>query len=436
MSDWTATTLGVVLERPEPGTRPAGGANCDSGEIPSFGGENIRPEGGVLYEPVKKVPRSFYLRMQQGILRNLDVLINKDGAQTGKVGIYRDLYYPEACVNEHLFILRSRSGAVDQSFLFHLLNNEASQLALRPFITGSAQAGLKSSFVDHVSFALPKREEQRAIAAILDAADEAIAKTEALIAKLKSIKQGLLHDLLTRGLDENGELRDPEKHPEQFKETPLGRVPNNWSVSELREHAGVYGGKRLPSGHEYASAPTNLYYLRVVDFYQRELDFASMVSLYPQTFELLARYEIHPGDVFISIAGSLGYAGVFEAPQGTRTILTENAARIVPSSELRPFFLSLEINSPLVQGQIEQLKGVSGGVPKLALFRIESLYVAVPPIEEQERIENAVAAQDRRIESEQAYLSKLKAIKKGLMQDLLTGRVRVPAEKIAALATG
>lgn len=58
--------------------------------------------------------------------------------------------------------------------------------------------------------------------------DEAIAHTSSLIAKLKHMKAGLLHDLLTRGLDENGELRDAIAHPEQFKDSPLGRIPKDW----------------------------------------------------------------------------------------------------------------------------------------------------------------------------------------------------------------
>ena len=72
--------------------------------------------------------------------------------------------------------------------------------------------------------------EQTRIAAMLDTVDEAIAKTEAVIAKLKQVRAGLLHDLLTRGLDENGQLRDPVAHPEQFQDSPLGRIPKEWKV--------------------------------------------------------------------------------------------------------------------------------------------------------------------------------------------------------------
>ena len=72
------------------------------------------------------------------------------------------------------------------------------------------------------------------IAAVLDTVDEAIAKTEAVIAKLKQVRAGLLHDLLTRGLDEHGQLRDPIAHPEQFKDSPLGRIPREWEAKTFK----------------------------------------------------------------------------------------------------------------------------------------------------------------------------------------------------------
>ncbi len=80
---------------------------------------------------------------------------------------------------------------------------------------------------------LPPLPEQRQIAAILDTIDDSIRKTEQVIAKLKQVKQGLLHDLLTRGIDDNGELRDPERHPEQFKDSPRGRIPRGWEMWSL-----------------------------------------------------------------------------------------------------------------------------------------------------------------------------------------------------------
>ena len=94
-----------------------------------------------------------------------------------------------------------------------------------------AEAVSRDRFSRKFPWRLPPLPEQRRIAEILDTLDEAIRKTEQVIAKLQQMKQGLLHDLLTRGIDDNGELRDPDRHPEQFKDSPLGRIPREWEVA-------------------------------------------------------------------------------------------------------------------------------------------------------------------------------------------------------------
>ncbi len=105
---------------------------------------------------------------------------------------------------------------------------------------------ISSSTLREFAVPLPPLPEQRRIAEILDTLDEAIRKTEQVIAKLQQMKQGLLHDLLTRGIDENGELRDPERHPEQFKDSPLGRIPREWEVAPLENLADNLRRRRIP----------------------------------------------------------------------------------------------------------------------------------------------------------------------------------------------
>lgn len=301
------------------------------------------------------------------------------------------------------------------------------RLPLRRLDSSTGVPGLNRNDAYELALDVPPLPEQRQIAAILDTLDDAIRKTEQIIAKLKQVKQGLLHDLLTRGIDDNGELRDPDRHPEQFKESALGRIPKGWEVAQLGSRLAVHGGKRLPAGHVYAETPTGFRYLRVLDFFRRKFTTEELVMLHRSTFEALERYEIHSGDLFISIAGSLGYVGVFRpsAVPHERTILTENAARLVPTFELVPEFVAEQMNSRLVQGQIEVEKGVGGGVPKLALFRIESLLLAWPAIGEQQRVVECLESSCQRITHEENGLAKLRVLKAGLMEDLLTGRVRV-----------
>lgn len=268
--------------------------------------------------------------------------------------------------------------------------------------------------------------EQSRIAYILDAIDEAIAQTESVIAKLKQVRAGMLHNLLSYGLDEHGQLRDPVAHPEQFKDSPLGLIPREWDVVRLVDRAGVFGGKRLPSGHSYADLPTGYRYLRVLDFFERSIAYDELAILRKDTFAALSRYEIHDGELFISIAGSLGFVGVLRPETTERYILTENAARISILRDLIPEFLSLYMNGVAVQKQINAEKGIGAGVPKLALHRIERLWVAQPKPAEQETIVSITAQFDRQLGAELIELRKLESLKSGLQNDLLTGRVRVP----------
>src|SRR5439155_24597009 len=115
-------------------------------------------------------------------------------------------------------------------------SSEDGQRVIRAKNSGSAQPGLKSDFVRNFPVHVPESiNEQSRIAAVLDTVDEAIARAEALIGKLKQVRAGLLHDLLTLGLDEHGQLRDPIAHPEQFQNSHLGRIPRTWTVKTLRQ---------------------------------------------------------------------------------------------------------------------------------------------------------------------------------------------------------
>ena len=87
MRDWEYRSLRDLVGSPISGSRPAGGVREDTEGVPSLGGENVLAEGGMTYRVLKKIPHQFYALMSKGKLRNGDVLINKDGAQTGKVGL-------------------------------------------------------------------------------------------------------------------------------------------------------------------------------------------------------------------------------------------------------------------------------------------------------------------------------------------------------------
>lgn len=327
-------------------------------------------------------------------------------------------------------VLRPNLG-VEPRYIYHLCNRKKLRLDAERWMIGSAgQRRVQNNFFREYEVFAPVWDEQKTISNILDTIDTQIQEVEALIAKLEQIKEGLLTDLLTRGIGEDGELRpSPEEAPHLYQGSSLGVIPKDWGQVTASEILDVKGGKRLPEGHEYVRKKTAFKYLRVVDFFEREYTLDSLNSLSEATFNVLSRYEILPGDLYISIAGSLGHVGVHcpvDVANG-RTILTENAARLVLSTNDLPSFIALAMNSEPVQQQIAAEKGTGGGVPKLALFRIEQLKIPLPCRAEQERILSKIKVIDGRLRDERRTLRKLELQRIGLMDDLLTGRTRVRA---------
>lgn len=308
-------------------------------------------------------------------------------------------------------------------FYYHLFKTLTSEMVRR----SSGTTFLEISLREFAEILVPYPEpfEQRRIAEILDTADEAIRRTEQVIAKLKLIKQGLLHDLLTRGIDENGELRDPVRHPNQFKDSPLGKIPKAWDVVTISDIAiQVTDGdhitpKRAESGMYLISARNILdgsLTLDDVDFVP-EYEYRRMIT------------RCHPeeGDILISCSGTVGR--VCAVPKGLTCVLVRSAALVKLDVQMcTSRFCEWALRSNSVRVQILGTQHQSAQ-PNLFQSSIRKLAIAKPPLSEQNRIAEAMDKIGNRINDEEKRLSKLKAVKRGLMDDLLSGRMRVKVDK-------
>jgi type I restriction enzyme S subunit len=172
------------------------------------------------------------------------------------------------------------------------------------------------------------------------------------------------------------------------QESALPQLPKCWVWAKIGNFTQVLGGKRLPKGHDFSKMPTTYPYIRVTDFEKMTIATHQLRFLKTETHELIKKYTISKDDVYISIAGSIGKVGtVPENLDGAN--LTENAAKIMANQAMSKKALSYALNTPFVQEQIKK-SIVSTNQPKLALFRIEKLFVPVPPWREQFRIVDKV----------------------------------------------
>lgn len=415
---WKKITLDHVIIEMESGSRPKGGASSDTGDIPSLGGENIAACGGITLLNVKKVPENFYRRMTKGLLKDGDVLINKDGAQTGKVGYYQS-HSPEACINEHLFLLRGKVDQVNQTYLYYILLSGEVQNSIRMQISGSAQPGLKASFTKYISVILPTLlTEQAKIAEILSTVDRAIEQTEALIAKQQRIKTGLMQDLLTRGIDEDGNIRTEETH--EFKDSPLGRIPVEWEVKYINEIGSIFTGT-TPSTFNHAYWNGEIIWVTPHDL--SKLATPYLVNSEKRiTMKGLKNYSLNllpTGSIIISSRAPIGYMAIskvsFCTNQGCKSINLKE--------EFIPEFVYYNMLF-----NIQRVKRLGEGTTfaEISKDALSAVKLAIPASKhEQTGISSMLSALDLGIKRLRNNYKKLRSLKTALMQDLLTGKVRV-----------
>ena len=420
--NWQHSDIASAVSVLESGSRPKGGATFESGEIPSLGGENILKHGGVTLEEVKRVPRKFFERMTKGHLKNADVLINKDGAQTGKVGFYKNNNGAEACINEHLFLIRGDANKITQSYLYYSLLSQACQNQIEAQISGSAQPGLKSDFLKGVFARIPEAlPEQSKITEVLSKVDQAIEQTEYLIAKQQRIKTGLMQDLLTQGIDEHGNLRSEETH--EFKDSPMGRIPVEWEIKRLEEMA-----EKIVDGvhHTPTYVDHGMPFLVITDLTAGPgISFENtryITAADHRTFS--ARANPVAGDVLVTKDGTLGVARVVKSEYPEFSIFV-SLAMIRPRKDYcLPELICFFFDSGEFLIQLGALSAGTG-LSHIHLEHFRKFQLRHPPLEEQKIIIDIIKQQELSLTDCHNDLIKLKRLKNAMMQDLLTGKKRV-----------
>lgn len=420
--DWSRERLGDTLLNVEYGISDA---LSDRGSIPVLRMMNLN-EGKIDLSELKYSDSS---KAKQLTLNVGDVLFNRTNSMehVGKTAMWR-AELPRATFASYCVRLICNRQKLLPEFLTLVMNLPETQLAIKCLATPAVQQVNvnPTQLRERLVISYPKdTEEQRCIAEVLDTADEAIRQTEAVIAKLRLMKAGLLHDLLTRGLDEQGRLRDPHRHPEQFKDSPLGRIPKDWEVdplSQLLEGRPKNGYSPQEVNESTGTMMLGLSCLTPDGFSPIQLKNAPLGD--PKLRSAL----LNDGDLLLSRSNTrdrVGLAGCY-SDIGLPCIYPDLMMRLTPRQHVSKAYLELVLRSPAVRRQLMNAAvGTSGSMLKINAGNVMETIVASPSPEEQDRILHALEFQTAGLRAEEGLVAKLKLQKQGLMHDLLTGRVRV-----------
>jgi type I restriction enzyme S subunit len=267
--------------------------------------------------------------------------------------------------------------------------------------------------------------EQTQIATILSKVDEAITQTEQLISKYTRIKTGLMQDLLTKGIDEHGNIRSEATH--EFKDSPLGRIPQEWEVKRLSELSlkigdGTHSSVRFSENNEVP-------FLFVSCIRPNKIDWTKKTSINLDEYMKISRgKEPKKGTVLYSLVGSYGNAVTLDS--AIKLSFQRHIGFIeTKRNELVPDFLTLFLNS--IYGNIQADDLAVGNAQKtITLGALNQFQILKPSFKEQKLIVEKNKFIQIHLTEIETQLSKLQSLKTGLMQDLLTGKVRVNSAEV------
>ena len=351
--------------------------------------------------------------------------------ENGKGALVQNLTSGIGCGSTEFHVLRAKPKN-SSAFIHQITKDIDFRIKAEMKMTGSAgQRRVPASFFNEHLIYIPSSPHQCKIARILTTVDNIIEKTESAREKYKAIKQGMMHDLFTRGIEvKTGKLSPSyENAPELYKETELGMIPKEWSVDVFQDIT-IKIADRDHFTPKYIDHGIPIISPKDFDINEK-IDFSNCMYITEEAHNKnRLKTDLTINDLVFTIIGALsGKVCIVEKWMPEFSILHSSCMIRSDKNKVLPHYLLYFIKSTFLQIQMGQ-EIQSIGVPDLGLDKINAFKISYPnSMVEQKLLTNKIEIVFDMIEKEQTYLNKLKLIKQALMQDLLTGKVRVKPDE-------
>jgi type I restriction enzyme S subunit len=309
---------------------------------------------------------------------------------------------------------------VDARWLYHAL----SLFDLTRLNEATGVPSISRDWLRRIELKSELPEQRRHVAEILGTVDEVIKQTEALIAKQQQVKEGLMHDLFTRGLTPDGQLRPARAEaPDLYHETSLGWLPKEWESTTVGECLlGIDAGKS-PECPDTPAVGEQWGVLKVGAVHPDGLREHENKVVVGEALRV-ASYLVAKGDLLFSRANTSELVGLscHVTSQPRNLMISDKTLRLrVHSSCMTVRFFFWVLQTPTSRRQIENsATGTSGSMKNISQGGVRGIACARPDLDEQQRITQRLDAATDTLAAEMANLAKLRQLKQGLMQALLT----------------
>ena len=312
------------------------------------------------------------------------ITISASGAYAGFVNYFENEIFASDCNT----VISKNENQISTKLIFEFL--KSIQKEIYGLQRGQAQPHVYGEDISQIKIPLPPLDIQQKI----------VSEIEVLEAKEKNAKEEVNYFI-------------------QTKNEIIEKLFSQNKYTEISHIAKVLGGKRIPKGLSFSPNKTEYPYLRVSDFKNGTIDFRNLKYIDEDVFKQISNYTISKEDIYISIAGTIGLVGLIPEKLDGKS-LTENAAKIVINTKdlISKEFLYYCLISENLQKQIED-NTRAVGVPKLALKRIETLKIPLPPLSEQEKIVSEIKKIEAKIKVLETEIAEIPKQKETILKKYL-----------------
>lgn len=413
--DWEVKSIGEISSLVTKGTTPTTlGFDFQSEGINYIRSENInqfgRFEGDYL-----KISKECNEKLQRSKIYENDILVSIVGYYLGKAAIVTKYECP-ANTNQNVAIIRIANNNYNNNYIKIIFDSIYLKKYINQNLTVGAQPSLSLEQIKKFKLPIPSLKEQEKIAEILSTVDSQIDDTEKLIEKSKELKKGLMQKLLTKGIGHS-----------EFKKTEVGEIPVEWKIHKVSSITNlIKSGLSRKLSDENIGIPC----LRSNNIKESKLNLDDLKYWYlvDDKGANISDYILDNGDIimnFINSPSQIGKGCIFNK-NNLDCIYSTNLLRIkLDEEKMLTKFFYYYTQTERYKKEIMLITKPAVNQASFTTTEFKEIKFPVPTIKEQNRIVDILSSVDKKIDEYENKKQKLEDVKKGLMQQLLTGKIRI-----------
>jgi type I restriction enzyme S subunit len=401
-TQWKVVQLGAMVEEVKNGF--ASGKR-DANGIVQMRMNNVTTDGHLVFDSFLKVPVPD--NINEFLLKEDDLLFNNTNSidLVGKSAIFKNPSFP-CTFSNHFTRIRFRDGVLPEWVLFQFIRLWRKGFFRSVAIRHVGQAAVQTKYLTSLEIALPPLPEQKRIAEILFTVDQAIEEVDKAIEKTQRLKKGLMQELLTKGIGHK-----------EFKDTEIGRIPKNWEIVRILEIGKIATGK-TPSTSNRAYWNGDIPFITPAHIKEGRYVYQTERCVTSQGAQEIGFILPANAVLVVCIGSTIGKTGLTYKESVTNQQINSVVCNDGTSKHYVYYATTFRANL------LRSFSGVAA-VPIIKKSLFEQFKIPLPPLPEQQKIAEILSGVDERLELLRKRKERLGKIKKGLMNDLLTGKKRV-----------